>query len=141
MHTTHGKQVYFNLKHDAIVRRWGNMLVYGAIFILRDFDFHIRTLDSYHICSMSTLMRNHKKDLHHRYKVLTTPITFDNLDDFSRLKYDEKKEIEAYAYFGNPNHHRIKPRVKSKIHRIISGIDAKNFKKLWGEINEKERNE
>lgn len=118
-------------------RQHGNKVVYGALFKLDDFDFYIRLLDAYHMCSLSTLHTNHINDIHHRIEVKATPIYFSNLDDFSRLKYAESQDtIDVQAYVGNLNHPKIIQRTNKTVsYRIISGVDANNFKKLFGEVN------
>jgi hypothetical protein len=112
---------------------WGNNVVYGAIYAISEFDFYIRLLDSYHQCSYSVLGRNHKRDVHHRTETHATPISFDTFDDFTRLKYRERDEVEVQVYQGNPNHPKITQRLhKSNSYRIQSGVDE-NIIKLFRE--------
>lgn len=118
---------------------WGNNVVYGAIFLLQDFDFHIRTLDSMSLCSLSTLGRNHSLDMMHRLRVQATPIHFDSINELERLMYKETEPIEVQAYIGNLNHPKINHRVanrNSRYYRIIDGINADSFLQLYREVNE-----
>lgn len=114
-------------------------VVYGGLFVCSDYEFYSRTLDSYHTCSMSTLLRNHTLDLQHRQNIDVIPIYFDTLDDLYSLKYYEGVEtIKASAYIANPNHPKIMRNVKIvqfNSYRIQSGIDKKNFEELFLEVN------
>lgn len=114
-----------------------NSVVYGALFLCQDFDFYARILDSYHLCSLSTLLRNHRCDELHRVNVPVRPIFFNTLDELQYLKYRESNEnIVAQTYIANINHPKIKQRMNTtnNSHRITSGINAVNFKKLFWEV-------
>lgn len=115
---------------------WGNDVVYGGIFLLRDFDFYIRTLDAYHLCSRSTLMRNHGNDLHHRVALAATPIVFHSMEDFCSLKYEERESIDVITYIGNPTNPKIIQRLRkrSRPQRIVQGVDRVHYKNLLGEV-------
>lgn len=116
-------------------RAWGNNLIYGGLYILKDYDFYIQILDAYHSCSMYNLFRNHNKDIHHRVETVATPISFNTLNELSRLLYKELNEVEVVTYFGNTTHPKIKQRVTTDRFRITDGIDAQNFRSLWEEVN------
>jgi hypothetical protein len=90
----------------------GNNVVYGALYVLHDDNFHIRTLDSYYLCSLSTLRCNHNLDLSHRIKQEVRPITFSSIDQFSRLLYKEHEPILAEMYVANPKHPKTTQRTK-----------------------------
>jgi hypothetical protein len=115
---------------------WGNDVVYGALFLLNDFHFHIRSLDAYHSCSLSALGRNHTYDLHHRELVSTTPITFPDEEHFCSLKYKERENQRAFVYVGNPTHPNIIKRTSSRISgvRIVDGLDKTHYKELLREV-------
>ena len=118
-----------------IKRRWGNSVVYGAVFHVPDASFHFRVLDAYHLCSLSTLYRNHSKDVCHRVRSWVAPIRFSSLEELSRLQYIESARLEVQMYFGNPKHPRIVERLnKTNSYRIQDGIDAKHFKELYEEV-------
>jgi hypothetical protein len=120
---------------------WGNDVVYGALMLCKDFDFYARILDAYHVCSLSTMRRNHKLDMHHRVNVKVTPIYFNSLDELSRLMYTEGDVISVQTYLGNPLNHKISQRLNAnQTCRIIDGIDKINYIKLWEEEYEKENN-
>lgn len=131
-------QSTFILPHDGDT--WSNRYVYGAIFAPTDFSFYIRQLDAYFACSRDALKRNHSKDLHHRHLVPATPISFDTLDDFGRLKYIERDNVECFAYFGNPIHPKVYQRLQGKhSYRIVDGVDKLSFQTLVTEECENER--
>lgn len=119
---------------------WGNSVVYGGIFLCKDFDFYSEVLDGYYLCSLYKLRRNHIKDLQHRIEVDVTPIFFNNLDELARLKYREGEEIQVTTYVGNVNHPKIKHRIiqQKNIFRIVDGVNKKHFKKLFWEISNEE---
>lgn len=112
---------------------WGNDVVYGALFLLNDFHFHIRSLDAYHSCSLSVLLRNHTYDLHHRKVVQCVPITFHNVDEFCTLRYVEKEPIRAFTYLGNQTHPNIIMKLSSRA-RITDGLDKPHYKELLREV-------
>ena len=120
-------------------KQWGNKAVYGAIFLCKDFEFYSAILDAFHACSMSTLTTNHARDFHHRSEVNVIPISFDSLEDLSRLKYREKEAIKAQIYKGNVEHPKISCRLNNhNSFRIIDGIDARNFKQLYWEVTDEQ---
>jgi hypothetical protein len=134
----HGKLYHHYKKKSTFVvqsnrRSWGNDVVYGALFLVNDYHFYIRSIDSYFACSKSILQRNHTYDLHHRINTLATPITFSSLDEFSSLKYKEGSEVRCEMYVGNPNQPKINQRLQSRA-RIIDGLDKQHFKELTREV-------
>lgn len=119
-----------------VKRPHGNRVVYGSIYILHDFDYYIRILDAYHMCSLSSLHRNHDFDTHHRVISDITPIHFDTLDELERLLYRESELVKAHTYFGNLKHPKIKQRLKSKKHsnRIYDGVCKQSFLEQYWEV-------
>lgn len=117
-------------------RQWGNNVVYGALYLLNDFDFWIRVLDSYHGCSKSILTKNHNNDIHHREVLPCTPIMFNTLDELARLKYMEKEHVNAHVYLGNQKHPKINKRfLTTKSYRILNGIDVASFTEQFREVS------
>lgn len=107
---------------------------YGALFLLKDPFFYLRVLDAYHSCSLDVLRKNHTLDLHHRITISATPITFDSIDDWERLKYLEHEPIKAQTFIGNLTHPKINQRlVKSNSYRIKDGVD-KHIQSLIREV-------
>lgn len=138
----HGKMFshyrHYKYKSTFIVEHagklWGNDVVYGALMLCKDFDFYARILDAYHVCSLSTMGRNHIMDVHHRVSVNMKQISFTSIDELSRLMYAEGSTIPAQTYMGNTNHNKVSQRLKAeRTYRIIDGIDRDNFIKLWEE--------
>lgn len=136
MYSTYGlKNTFISTLDDITLIR--NYVVYGALFLCKDFDFYSRILDAYHLCSLSTLLRNHQCDELHRVEAQITPIYFNTLDELQRLMYRESEDsILAQTYTANIKNPKIKHRMKTNFnsHRITSGIDAVNFKKLFWEV-------
>lgn len=134
-------KMYKHYRNDSTfilpnLSRWGNNVVYGGLFLLKDSTFYSRILDAYQVCSLSTLHKNHDLDIHHRVSVEATPISFTTLDDFARLKYTERDPIQAQTYLGNLKHPKINQRLyKTNIsYRIIDGLDKTHFKQLIREV-------
>lgn len=124
----------FALQHKS--RTYMNKYVYGALFELSDADFYVRNLDAYYTCSLSMLRRNHKLDLHHRVMQKVTPIHFNSIFDFTRLKYTQSESIEAFVYFGNILHKRIKNRLnKTHSYRINDGVLINDLNILYNKEN------
>jgi hypothetical protein len=120
--------LYHNIRNDGVIniighKHRGNDVVYGGLFLLDDFSFHIRTLDAFHNCSLSALRRNHRLDPQHRVVVPTTPISFSTIDELERLKYLERPCINAHVYIGNLNHPKIKQQVaNTRSQRVPDGL-------------------
>lgn len=123
---------------NDVKRTWGNTVAYGGLFILNDFDYFIRTLDAYHMCSLSTLKRNHLYDVHHRVPVQATPIYFSTIEDFTRHKYTEQEPTTVNAYIGNLTNPNITQRLREIRHRgrVTSGVDVPHFTSLLREVNQ-----
>ena len=121
---------------NNLYKERGNSKIYGAIFAVRDIDFYISLLDAYHACYKNKIQRNHIYDIHHRDTIEVVPIHFKSLSDLSRLKYREgTTTFNAEAYFGNPNHPKIKQRIGIRnSHRVVDGIDKNNFKELYRRV-------
>ena len=130
MYTTHRNERTFVAKG---VRQHGNSVVYGAVFLLPDPYYHIRTLDGMMLCSKSALGRNHDRDYMHRVVGSVTPIRFNTLDELNRLMYTEGEEIKVQQYVGNINHPEIKHRVsvkKVRNYSVSNGVDEQPFLEL-----------
>lgn len=134
MYKHYNNKSTFILPVNAL-KKWGNSVVYGGIFICKDFDYYCNILDAYHICSLSTLFRNHSCDLHHRVEVPVRPIHFSTLSELAHLKYKEGEPITLTTYLGNLKHPKIKQRLNnSKSYRVIDGMDKEHFKQLFWEV-------
>lgn len=114
-------------------RKHGNNKVYGALYVLSNPDYHLRTLDSHYLCSMSALHKNHNLDTMHRVVGRATPIRFSTLEELDRLMYEEMEEIDVQMYVGNLNNPKVKRRVEQKVNwnfRVMNGVN-KNLIKQW----------
>lgn len=113
---------------------WGNKVVYGAIFHLRDSEFYLRILDAYYGCSLSSLRRNHDLDIEHRIQGIATQISFTSIDELERLKYTELSTVDVQLYVGNIKHPKINQRLnKRNSYRMIDGCDT-NYINLIREV-------
>lgn len=125
----YGKKDTFAIPHGN-KRTYGSRFVYGAIFSLEDFDFYMRLIDSFLVCSKSILRVNHPKDVFHREILEVTPIKYNSLDDLSKLKYIEREPISCHLHLGNVENHKIKQQITKQIHipRIECGVDKLHYK-------------
>lgn len=134
-----GKLFYMPQKKSTFVitdlPKWGNDVVYGGIFALKDYHFYIRSLDAYMGCTKSTLGRNHQYDMQHRINVSATTISFDTIEEFTRLLYKEVNTVNCEMYVGNDSHPKLQDRLTHR-HRITDGLDKHNFKHLLREEKE-----
>ena len=123
---------------DEGKRKYGNNKVYGALFVLDRAEHFLRILEGLYACSYLRLNKNHKLDIMHRKVVQFTPIIFPSLDDLSKGKYTELKEVKCIAFYGNILHPHIAHRISNPSNncfKINSGVDAENFKELYMEVN------
>ena len=113
----------FVVQHEK--QSWGNDVVYGAIFLLRDDHFYIRAIDAFMACSKSMLNKNHINDVNHRITTAIIPISFPDEEAFCTLRYTERESIRAQTYVGNPKHPKITQQIYqgSRPNRILSGCD------------------
>lgn len=136
-HTEGKMYTYSKMKGKTFVikntKKWGNSVVYGAVFLCERYYLYQEMLDAFHRCSMSNLGKNHHLDMTHRLDIEVTPITFATLDDMARLLYKEKDPITVQAYLANTKHPKINQRIYDKWHnyRVIDGLDARYFKEMY----------
>lgn len=130
------REDYIAVENNKVKRSYGNNKIYGAIYAIPHFEHYIRILDSKFACSLSMLGKNNEKDLMHRKVVQAIPIDFNTLDDIARMKYENKKSVELFAYMGNTNNYYIKHRIDMERYREIDGVDKVNFKKQYEGVME-----
>lgn len=118
-----------------------NRVIYGALYLCKDFDFYSKQLDAFFSCSLSALGSNHRFDLSHRVESDVTLIEFETLDQLSRLMYEEKATIKAEIYTCNTNHPKIKRYISDTRNRtrVKSGVDVIAFKQLFMEVSQWEK--
>ena len=106
---------YKPYKKDVLPRVNNNDRIYVVLAILERAEVFIRILDGIMGCSKSSLGENHVMDLNHRFKVRATPISFESIDDFLKMKYKSKEEIICDAYYCNPKNKSNKIPKKNKV--------------------------
>lgn len=116
---------------------WGNIVVYGAIFLCNDFEHYSRIIDGYNVCSKSALGRNHMYDLNHRFESEVTMIHFNSIEELVDLRYIEQKKVLVEKYLCNTSNPKIKKRINSinPSYRVIDGVQPKDFKELFWEVS------
>lgn len=116
-------------------RTQSNDVVYGAIFLLSDADYYTRALDAYHLCSLHVLRRNHEYDAQHRVTLPATPISFNTVDELSRLMYTEREPTHVSVYVGNPQHPKIQKCLRTTARRRVNhGVDTHPLTNLLREV-------
>jgi hypothetical protein len=119
---------YIGIDFTSKKHKWNDDKVYGALFLLDESEFYLRTLDGIMGCSLTSLRENHIMDYMHRQKVEITPIHFKNIIEFAQLNYEEKEEIKCFAYIGNMDNKFIQNKVNNTYqNRIKCGYDEKCF--------------
>ena len=111
----------------------GNSVVYGAVFLCKRFDYYDRVLDGLFGCSMSALKKNHTKDFMHRVEESVTIIKFSTIRDLVYLNYKEVMVVNVQTWFANPMHKSYST-LTEKHNRIVDGILAEDFYKLYKEV-------
>lgn len=126
---------YYAIQRENLNTRYNK--IYGAIYILDHSERNFRRLDALMTCSKSIIGSNHKYDIMHRTKVKARPIFFKNIEEFLKMKYNEKEGVEVTIYFANPNNNFIKTNVLNSVkNREVSGLDINNYINL---VLEKEK--
>lgn len=126
---------YYAVKKDLLHTRYNK--VYGAIYVLDHSEINLRRLDALMTCSKSIIGKNHINDIMHREKMSARPIFFDSIEEFFKMKYNEKEEIELITYLANPHNIFIKTNVLNSVkNREVSGLDIENYINL---VMEKEK--
>lgn len=111
--------------------------VYGAMYILDSSEHNLRRLDAIMTCSKSIIGVNHQYDIMHRVKTKARPIFFNNIEEFLKMKYNEKEGVEVITYFANPQNDFIKTNVLNSVkNREVSGLDINHYINL---VLEKEK--
>lgn len=112
--------------------------VYGALYILENTEYTLRTLDAIMTCSKSFVGYNHPRDIMHQHKAKARPIHFKTVEQFLKMKYNEGEELEVLTYFANPQNDFIRTNVLNTVeNREVSGLDINNYINLVVEKKEK----
>ena len=121
---------------------WGNSVVYGTLYHIKDFEHWSRALDAYHDCSLSLIGRPHELDLQHRVECDIVLINPRNKESLLSLDYTELTTTKAFVYIANLAHPKIKQRVDYSKHRyrIQSGLRTALLEQ-WEEIWQKQPNQ
>ena len=121
------KDICYAVRKEDIKRTKYNK-VYGALYVLHDSEFTLRTLDAVNTCSYSFVGYNHKNDIMHRYKTKARPIHFKNIEQFFKMKYNEGEDIQVSTYFANPQNAFVRTNVLNAVkNRCVEGFDINNY--------------
>lgn len=126
---------YYAIQKEVLHTKYNK--VYGALYVLDHSESNLRRLDAIMVCSKSIIGTNHKYDIMHRVKTIARPIFFENIEEFLKMKYNEKEGVEVTMYFANPQNNFIKTNVLNTVkNREVSGLDIENYINL---VLEKEK--
>lgn len=129
----------YMLKRGDLRKSNKNKKVFGALYILHNAENNLRILDAVMTCSKSLIGKNHIKDIMHREYVYARPIHFKTIEEFIKMRYNEKEDVQVMTYFGNINNSYIKTNVMNTTkNREMCGFDIENFINL---VLEKEKSE
>jgi len=126
------------ITNSTSVKKWGNSVVYGAVYLLQDYSHFIRILDAYHSCSKAMLRKNNAYDFLHREEINVTMIKFNSIDELKHLKYVENDTVQVEAYVCNLENNNAKRIVFNNMNsqRIQSGVNANIIKQIKHEMEE-----
>ena len=120
------KETYYAVDRKHLKTRYNK--VYGAMYILDCSEQNLRRLDALMGCSKSLIGSNHKNDIMHRFKIKARPIFFKTVEQFFKMKYNEKEGVEVFIYLANPDNCFIKTNVLNTVkNREVSGLDINNY--------------
>ena len=136
------KAKLYNLNGKCYITKTNiNNKVYGALYILDNSHQNIRILDAIMGCSRSITGKNHIKDMNWREKVTITPINFNSIEDFMKMRYNEKSDISVITYFANINNNYIKNKVIKSYNRETCDFDIENLLNLLLKVKGEKVNE
>ena len=76
-----------------------------------------------------------------REKVTITPINFNSIEDFMKMRYNEKSDISVITYFANINNSYIKNKVIKNYNRETCDFDIENLLNLLLKVKGEKVNE
>lgn len=118
-----------------VANQWRGKNVFGSLFHIR-YDFNVRLLDAYNMCTKSTLTINHKSDINHRVEIDVTPIHFNEIDDFCRHRYEFGNSLKAETYFANEEHPYFAT-LTLPHKRVVDGLDKCAFVNVFKHVTAK----
>ena len=122
-----GAQMYSVKDRPYITKAKKKYRVYGAIYVLNNSHQNLKVLDAIMENSKGLIGKNHANDINWREKVLVTPIHFDTIEDFFKMRYNETDEIKAITYLVNTSNNYIKNNVIKSWNRDTCDFDINNF--------------
>lgn len=112
-------------------------LVYGGIFLLKDYEHNRYKLHAYYNNSMPYTDCTLIEDLYEMRTVNVIPISFGSLKDLESGKYKKGNPVECFAFFGNPVNKQIQYNAARRYYKL-KGVDKDSFIKLIREqVNER----
>lgn len=114
-------------------------VVYGALFVINNFDENSLQLFSYYGSSIPYTDKIMQEDFFYLKNITATPISFKSLEDIQHYNYNKFSEISCCAFFGNKKNKLIKKSLNNRRYYGLHGqpVDAMNFIQLVKENSER----
>lgn len=117
------KRRHFALPH----KRNSTKLVYGGIFILKNYEEQQFKLHAYYNNSEVFTGSTYIEDLFTLETIMVTPIKFNSLSDIETGKYEKREGIECECFIGNLPNKKIQNSVRRGRYYRVNNVDAKSF--------------
>lgn len=102
-------------------------LVYGGIFLLKNYEEQKYKLHSYYNNSEAFTDTTFIEDLFEICEIDVTPIKFDCLSSIENGRYEKGKIIKCETFVGNTYNSKIKNSIKRGRYYRVQNVDAKSF--------------
>lgn len=116
-------------------KAFGNSVVYGTLYHIKNFEHFKLALDAYHDCSLSLIGREHVLDLQKRVERDIILINPRDTDSLLNLDYMEKTTVKSHVYLANTTHQTISKKINctNSVYRVQSGL-CQSLITQWEEI-------
>jgi hypothetical protein len=112
----------------AVNRERTSKVVYGGIFLMKDYDLHKHKIHAYYNNSMVYSGETLDVNLYDFTDVLVRPIKISSISDVITNRYSIGKEIECGCFVGNKSNRRMNYNsTKGKRYYKVKRIDKENF--------------
>lgn len=113
-------------------------LMYGAIFLLKNYEENKYKLHAYYNNSFAYLNMTIKEDLYDFSNVIISPIKFNSLKNIELCNYTYGNPIECVCFIGNEKNNKIQNSIKRRRYYKENNVDQKNFIQLIRDNKSKE---
>ena len=111
----------------------GIHVVFGGIFLLKNYERDVYKIHTYYDNSMMFLGNTMKEDLYDFVEIAVTPIKFNSIDDIKTCNYKIGNDVMCGTFIGNQANERISYNIKQKLYRMPA-MDKESYIQLIKEI-------